>query len=1395
MPKTQDESIRSQLLARYKALSDDRKKLLRFLSVVYVPINQTILRKIVNTLGWQTARGMPLEDIVDKSFREEMIDRGMIVFEKNAMSCHRSIVELLTREAVDKDEFKIMVQAGEQILPTADANMPRVYSKATPEQYRTAFRGLRIAVYSGAMDAVAEQLEYMLDRFPRELRKNDPLVEIYANPFDGLWLEGLPDELRLHVLRTLLVDSALALRPAAEAFALLERLCPEANREWALCLAEQCLLRGQLVGIEALLTGGDEPKELALSGWLHFIQGDTEGSIARYGEALKALRKATRKRNLYISGLPGVFYVLALMRSGDPDHLSLARRQTAMAMKLQWEDPYLDVFSLLDACIDVLQGKSRVTDQYRLAEDSRSFEPHVTLFHALALTWAGGKPKKAHTDRLVDCGRTAQDAGMAWYAAACAGLLDRFDRPFEWEASKPARQAEGFYGLVDLIPRQEAWQRALDALKALNAGRPASSPAAEESDQALRMVWQLQGAGRYVTLHPREQKRNKNGRWTKGRPIALKRLHEEPEAFDYMTPEDRRICRHIERYTEYAYFNRYPRETFELDNDQALLAAIGHSRVFREDDPTTPVELIKGEPRLLVERKKGKLHLRLEPSARPDENVVIEPEGSHRLRVIELTEDHRQVARILGPGGLTVPSGARRQLTDSIAGLTGFITVQSDVGGGSAAEKVVADATPHIHLQPSGGGLTLELFVQPFAQKGPLFRPGEGGATVMAEIDGKRLQAQRDLEQEAQTTARVLDSCPVLAGYAEESWHLSDPETALEALLQLQTLGDAVVLEWPQGKTIRLSRAIDSKQLHVSIRKQDEWFALEGTIALDDDNVLEMSRLLVLLKQTSGRFVRLEEGQFLTLTRELRRQLDQLHTYAFGAIRNKSLYFHPLAAAAIEEVTQGMVVRGGKEWKQQLQRLTEAQTLNPLPPSTLQGELRDYQLDGFCWLARLAYWGAGACLADDMGLGKTVQALALVLTRAMHGPTLILAPTSVCMNWLDEAAHFAPTLNAQLFGAGDRTRMLDEAGPFDLTVCSYGLLQNESERLAKKEWTTIVADEAQAIKNAQTKRSKAVMALKGEFKIITTGTPIENHLGELWTLFRFINPGLLGSLDRFNQRFAGPIALHGDRDARLQLKKLIQPFILRRLKSDVMNELPPRTEITLHVELEAEEAALVEALRRQALEQLAQTAGEPGQKRIRILGEIMRLRRACCNPKLVLPDSAVPSSKLQAFGELVEELLANRHKALVFSQFVDHLTLLRDWLDQRSIRYQYLDGSTTAKKRKAAVDAFQAGKGDLFLISLKAGGTGLNLTAADYVIHMDPWWNPAVEDQASDRAHRIGQQRPVTIYRLVAKNTIEEKIVKLHARKRDLADSLLEGTGAGSAMSVEEMMALIRDVQ
>jgi len=415
----------------------------------------------------------------------------------------------------------------------------------------------------------------------------------------------------------------------------------------------------------------------------------------------------------------------------------------------------------------------------------------------------------------------------------------------------------------------------------------------------------------------------------------------------------------------------------------------------------------------------------------------------------------------------------------------------------------------------------------------------------------------------------------------------------------------------------------------------------------------------------------------------------------------------------------------------------------------------------------------------------------MLLRRGADGPALVIAPMSVCFNWEAELHRFAPTLNPCMFGAGDRDAFFAELGPRDVVITSYGLLHTEAERLQAVHWNTAILDEAQAIKNTLTKRSQAAMSLTSDFRLIMTGTPIENHLGELWNLFQFINPGLLGSIEQYHQRFALPIERDQNRDVRQQLKRLVQPFLLRRTKTQVLSELPPRIEVTVPVTLSEEETVLYEAARQRAVIQLTKDSDARG-RHVRILAEIMRLRRACCHPSLLLPDCGLPGAKLAAFSETIDELLENKHKALVFSQFVDHLSILRAELDRKGVSYQYLDGSTPMRERKQSVDAFQNGEGDVFLISLRAGGTGLNLTAADYVLHMDPWWNPAVEDQAADRAHRMGQLRPVTIYRFITRGTIEDKILELHATKRDLADSLLEGTDTTGRLSAEELLALIR---
>jgi SNF2 family DNA or RNA helicase len=447
---------------------------------------------------------------------------------------------------------------------------------------------------------------------------------------------------------------------------------------------------------------------------------------------------------------------------------------------------------------------------------------------------------------------------------------------------------------------------------------------------------------------------------------------------------------------------------------------------------------------------------------------------------------------------------------------------------------------------------------------------------------------------------------------------------------------------------------------------------------------------------------------------------------------------------------------------------------------------------------RLSLAGLGACLADDMGLGKTLQALAVLLARASLGPALVVAPTSLLGNWRAEARRFAPSLRVVILAEGavqDRATLLESARAGSVVLVSYPMLQIAAEAFAKRVWATLVLDEAQSIKNAAAKRSKAVFELQADFRLALSGTPIENRLSELWSIMRACNPGLLGSLARFNERFAGPIERQRDKRAQRQLRRLIAPFILRRLKAEVLDDLPPRTELVLQVEPDAAERAHYEALRRDALTAAERSlSGEAlGQAHLNILAGLTRLRRAACDPRLVSPQFGVVGAKVQAFGELAAELVANGHKALVFSQFVDFLSLLKEPLDAAGIAYQYLDGSTPTAERTRRVDAFQAGEGEFFLISLKAGGFGLNLTVADYVVIADPWWNPAVEDQASGRAHRIGQQRPVTVYRLVNKGTLEDKILTLHRDKRELADLLLEGNEATRLPRAEELLALMRE--
>ncbi|MEM6715451.1 MAG: SNF2-related protein [Cyanobacteria bacterium P01_C01_bin.147] len=1404
-----DPSVQRQnLQAAYQRLTEVQRTIVQVFAIFYEPVSRVNAGRCWGMAIPPWAGSQRIKPLNVSQFSAQVtkaIQQGTLTQAQGlGPCCPELLVDIVVRDAIALGTFEPIVKAVHQQSP-----LKRRYATHGPRTFvqETAWlRELRIAIYREDTDEIDELLQDA-DQAYWQRTQSFPMVleQVINNPFDAAWFETLSLPFRQYGLRLTLAEAARAGTAANTAFETVEGLYQDEqlDPETTLVYVEQLWLRGHLREASGVLSAtpvGEQPgKYLAMQGAIAFLIGQTEDAVAHFRASLKQTGKSKGAQASWFDSPATAVFFLALLKRGQPEDYEQAAAycQIVQQYKSHWLH---DSMMLLEKVIQVQGGMiSKVPERLRHGEDYFLDAPSISsLLEAYSIYWLHtGNFRGWLPQYLTRLYREASQLDYGWFAMEFATLLAHLGTGVEeydvyGEIADALREECGSHPLLDLVKIQEPWELSLKALGQLTQATAPHHPAAKP---ILRLAWRLQFSSMdYWNLIPVEQKLSTKGGWTKGKQISLKRFTSPRDMPNYMTDHDRQIVANLEVEQSQYYYYGSPSYSF---GEGGLTALVGHPLVFLAEMPDVRIDIVAGEPELIVKQlSSDRLRLSLLPEVNTYSYTLAFKETPTRLKVIALSDDHRRIAQLLAPNNrLEVPAYAQDQVLKAITAISSLITIQSDIGGGVAAEAVPADSTPRVHLLPAGDGLKVALLAHPFPEGGSYYRPGEGGKTVIAEVDGKRLQTERNLKAEKQQAKNVKIHCPVLKSYKPRKgeWVIEEPEDCLNLLVQLQTMGDRVRIEWPEGEKFRVSQQLGLSNFRFNIRQQQDWFAASGEIQISETQVVDLQQLMALMDKSPGNFVELSDGQFLALTDEFRKRLKTLQRLSDG--KGKDLRIHGLAALALEDMVEDVAqIKVDKAWKTHLQRIKTARSIAPQVPDTLQATLRDYQLAGFTWLSRLAHWGVGACLADDMGLGKTLQAIALILTRCDTGPTLVIAPTSVCLNWASEVERFAPSLTVKSFGPGNRQQMLDALQPGDLAVCSYGLLQQEEAAalLAKVTWQNIVLDEAQAIKNQDTKRSQAAMALQGDFKILTTGTPIENHLGELWNLFRFINPGLLGSLDSFNQRFANAIERGQDEAAREALRRLIQPFILRRTKDQVLKELPSRTEITLQVELSEPEMAFYETLRREAVEKLADSDAAAGQKHLQVLAEIMRLRRACCNPQLVRPELGLPSAKLDQFGEVLGELLENGHKALVFSQFVDHLAILREYLDRQQIAYQYLDGSTPAKQRQQRVEAFQTGEGDVFLISLKAGGTGLNLTAADFVLHMDPWWNPAVEDQASDRAHRIGQQRPVTIYRLVAQGTIEDKIVALHKTKRDLADSLLAGTDVSSKISTDELLALIQ---
>ena len=1063
---------------------------------------------------------------------------------------------------------------------------------------------------------------------------------------------------------------------------------------------------------------------------------------------------------------------------------------------------------------------------YSVAERGGRRLPFLYL-QALAVS-LGCKAKPLDLDDARKAVRRAQEGGYAVMAADIASIAQRVDRMFT--KGDVAPEAFGQMGtnaeLLFGAPRELSrfWERALDALEQAlpHAARPKRKKSGAGAKLPDYFCWGLelitnsyQGGQQFVgRVVPFLFKRQRDGGLAAPKAIGGKTFidghHDQ-----LLSPEDGKAKMHLVSsrcIVPDIYGERKPapidalREMSGMDHlfcwESQYFSSHG---MFDRGTDLSPLELTVEPAKLSFGyRTDGSVEIAIPVSfadAGTKFRYIIRQSGDggeKRWHILEITPDYLMAVKALAQVStdrmlIVPPEGAQR-----VEAFCSSVSDTAPIAWTGAKQKKDDDvpreatiASPLVRLVFADGALGASVGVRLCEEPLWTSEPGKGAPErLVVRKDSSRVLLVRDFAaEEASVAAARAALSPFDASKTDDThWYFSGLEESLDALAALHaaSAGGAFALEWPEGESLKLSELVSHATRVEGGETADYWLGMSGTFTLDDGKVLSFIDLLKSFDVREGAYVRLNEGRYLRLSAALARRLEALK--GAGVAEGGRLMISPAAIPALEKVARETaaddVLPLPEVVKERIATIRNAFAARFDPPAALRCQMRPYQAEGFEWLARLERCGIGACLADDMGLGKTVQLIALLLNCRGNGASLVVAPASVAFNWRDEIVRFAPTLKVALVGqttgAGEEdVGALTKAN--DVVITSYGVLSAREEQFVPIGWNVLILDEAQAIKNHLTRRAQTVKRLKARFRAVATGTPIENRLTELWSIFDFLNPGMLGGETRFNRE----LAPHGEASPRL--KRLVKPLILRRLKREVLTDLPDKEEITVNVVLGDEERHAYEATR---LSALAKLQGGDKENKIAILAELTRLRRFCCHPSLVMP-SVLASAKLDALEDLLENLRASNHRALVFSQFVDYLAIVRKLLEKRGWTHQYLDGATPKGEREKRVAAFQQGEGDFFLISLKAGGMGLNLTAANYVILLDPWWNPAVENQAADRVHRIGQRLPVTVYRLIAQDTIEEKVVKLHAKKTALAEDVL--SAGASALSAQAMMELLAE--
>ena len=993
----------------------------------------------------------------------------------------------------------------------------------------------------------------------------------------------------------------------------------------------------------------------------------------------------------------------------------------------------------------------------------------------------------------------ASDAGGYLSAAAAPDLIVDFggydfgvDGELDDEDQQGSRLPPRLPVAVPKPPLPPAWKKQISDIAdpRLRASPPADPwPIKREIFYAVDAAASLSAGCLILSVGSRDRKAD--GSWTRVKPLALK--HEAMAQLPL--PIDREILAALGgglQYWGYAPSLSYSQVPANYAVTHPLAASLMplacrtgrcYLRSNAQPDALTPLTWDEGHPwnfRLEMRPRPvggwavcGVLH-RGEERMDLATPALVTPGGlviTHD-RVAPLAEDARfeWMAHLRKAGPIEAPEKDKDQLLATLVCAPGLppLEVPEELG----YEEVLLSPRPCLRVRSgdrylgNGGRLRAELSFDYEGRLVPEHKPIRG----FYEAENRRF-LPRDYAAE-QAAVRLLSEL----GPKFRGWTYGDPEPGWDFApsklpLIVRSLVEAGWHIEAEGKIFR--RPGDFR---IEVATGVDWFELHGEVKYGETEV-KLPQLLEALRRGNN-MVQLDDGTYGVLPEEWLRRIGPL--VGLGTPEGNHLRFRRSQAGLLDALLAAQPdARCDETFARVREELRLFQGVEPAQqPSGFVGRLRDYQREGLGWMEFLRRFCFGGCLADDMGVGKTAQVLALLETRRelraagqQIRPSLVVVPRSLVFNWEEEAARFTPQLRVLDYTGLERNG--NNLAAYDVILTTYGTLRRDALRLKDVEFDYVVLDEAQAIKNAGTESAKAVRLLRGEHRLALSGTPVENHLGELWSLFEFLNPGMLGTVSVF--KLAGGAARNPDAETRRLLAQALRPFILRRTKQQVAPELPPKTEQTVYCEMDSLQRKLYDELRqhyRNALLKRIEIEGLAKSK-IQVLEALLRLRQAACHPGLLDPKRCGErSAKLDVLLEQLREVIDEGHKALVFSQFTTLLGIVRRHLENSSITYEYLDGTT--RDRQTAVERFQNDpKCRLFLISLKAGGLGLNLTAAEYVFLLDPWWNPAVEAQAVDRAHRIGQERQVFAYRLIARDTVEEKILELQKTKRDLAVAII----------------------